>query len=56
MESQALHARFHQFCNLVHLFMDINLVLVNRKLIPERESWEGRPWGAEKGREAELLL
>ncbi|OUQ75228.1 AraC family transcriptional regulator [Flavonifractor sp. An100] len=35
MESQELHTRFHQFCNLVHLFLDINLILVNRKLIPE---------------------
>ena len=35
MESQELHARFHQYCNLVHLFLDINLILVSRKLIPE---------------------
>ena len=35
MESQELHARFHQFCNLIHLFLDIDLILVNRKLIPE---------------------
>ena len=35
MESQELHTRFHQFCNLTHLFLDINLTLVSRKLIPE---------------------
>lgn len=35
MGTQELYTRFHQFRNLTHLFLDINLILVNRKLIPE---------------------
>lgn len=35
MDTREFHTRFHQFCNLVRLFLDIDLVLVSRKLIPE---------------------
>lgn len=35
MRSQKQHIRFRHFCNLVHLFLDMNLILVSRKLIPE---------------------
>lgn len=35
MKARELHTRFHQFRNLTHLFLDINLILVSRKLIPE---------------------
>ena len=35
MEQETLQTRFHQFCNLVHLFLDVNLFRINRKLIPD---------------------